>query len=403
MPRLFDPLYIRGVRLRNRVCMSAMMQASARDGLVNDWHLVHLGSRAVGGAALVMTEAVAVELPGRMALSDLGIWDDEHVAGLKRISDFIHSQGAIAGIQLSHCGRKCSYAPLFDDQGPIPLRFLPLSKGGWTPQGPSAIPFDESSPLPVAMEHQDISRVTDAFRHAARRAVTAGFRWIELHAAHGYLMHAFYSPVSNHRTDRYGGSFDNRIRLMREIVRAVRHELNEGQVLAVRISYTDWIEDGWQLEDSTRLAPLLEEDGVDVIDVSSGGSTPARTEQIQQVTDLSIKPDKKVAGIPIGPGYQVAGAQAIKQACGLYVGAVGLITHPAQADQILRDDKADLIFLGRELLRDPYWTLHAAIELGETTRARLPAQYYLGWNMYPDFGYAPVSAPHDNSTAPSQD
>ena len=394
MPTLFDPLTIRGVTLRNRICMAPMLQCSAEKGFANDWHLVHLGSRAAGGAALVMTEAVAVEPLGRIGQSDLGIWDDAHVAGLNRITDFVHSQGAIAGIQIAHAGRKASYALPFDSSGPVPLRFLPLGNGGWNPQGPSAIAFDKEAPLPAEMDKGDIDRVIGAFADAASRAKAAGFRWVELHAAHGYLMHAFCSPVSNTRKDMYGGTFENRTRLMRQIVRAVRNSLDEDQVLAVRISYTDWVHGGWRLEDSIKLMRFLESDGVDVIDVSSGGSTPAQQVLLQEMMDLSKQPDRKVAQIPVGPCYQVPGAAAVKQACNMYVGAVGLITEARQADDIIRDGKADLIYLGRALLRDPYWPLRAAVELGETARTRLPAQYYLGWNGYERFAYSPVSAPH---------
>ncbi|PTL78525.1 NADH:flavin oxidoreductase/NADH oxidase [Vitiosangium sp. GDMCC 1.1324] len=337
---LFTPLRLRGVTFRNRIAVSPMCQYSSEDGFANDWHFVHLGSRAVGGAGLVMTEATAVEAIGRISPQDLGLWKDEHIAPLERIVRFIHDHGAVAGIQLAHAGRKASTVRPWEGGGPI----APTAKDGWKPAGPSPIPFDEGYTVPEALDEAGIQRVTRAFVAAAERALKAGFRQVELHAAHGYLLHEFLSPLTNKRTDRYGGSFENRVRLTREVVQAVRKRWPEELPLFVRFSCTDWIEGGWTLEDSVALAKLLKQDGADLIDCSSGAIVPG------------VK-------IPAGPGYQTPFAERIRREAGIPTGAVGFIRSSFQADHLLRTEQADLVILARELLRDPYWPLHAARDL----------------------------------------
>ena len=334
---LFSPLTIREVTFRNRIAVSPMCEYSSEDGFANDWHLVHLGSRAVGGAGLVMTEANAVTPEGRISPADLGIWKDEHVAPLARAARFIKAQGAIPGTQLAHAGRKASTAvPWQGGQALTP------EQGGWTPiQAPSAIPFSDAHQTPQALSAAAIGDLVAAFASAARRALDAGFEVVELHGAHGYLLNEFLSPLANHRTDDYGGSFENRTRLAREIVEAVRRVWPERLPLFLRISASDWAEGGWTLEDSVALATMLRPLGVDLIDCSSGGLVP-------------------YAKIPVGAGYQVPFAQEIRRLAGVATGAVGMITAPMQADQIIRSGQADLVFLAREFLRDPYWPLHAA-------------------------------------------
>jgi 2,4-dienoyl-CoA reductase-like NADH-dependent reductase (Old Yellow Enzyme family) len=326
-----------------------MCQYSSVDGFANDWHLVHLGSRAIGGAGLVFTEATAVTADGRISPEDLGIWHDAHVGALTRIVRFVKGEGSAAGIQLAHAGRKASTYRPWDGQGAIPD-----SEGGWQPIGPTAEPFAENYPVPRAMTPIDIAEVIDAFRLAAERARLAGFDVVELHAAHGYLIHEFLSPLSNTRTDDYGGSFDNRARLCLEIAGTVRSVWPAGMPVFVRISATDWMPGGWDIEQSVALAERLRERGVDLIDCSSGGNVSG-------------------AQIPIGPGYQVPFAERIRRDAGIATGAVGMITTPAQADDILRSGQADVVLLARELLRDPYWPLHAAREAGHTMS--WPAQY----------------------------
>lgn len=374
-----------------------MVQISSGDGFASDWHLVHLGARAAGGAGLVMTEATAVEARGRISINDLGIWKDEHVAGLHRITEFIHAEGAVPGIQLGHGGRKASYAPSFDKNGIRPLVHLTEAQGAWPVLGASAIPFDDDSPVPIEMTQQDIDDVLDAYVAAARRADAAGFDWIEVHAAHGYLPHCFYSPISNVREDRYGGSFDNRVRFTRQVAQRVRDVMPDHKVLAFRLSHTDWIEGGWTTDDTIALAKCLKEDGVDLVDVSSGGSSAKTVALMRQMRHDKVGQqhgkDDPVADIPLGPGYQVPGAESIRHAANIPVAAVGMITEAAQANDIIEQDRADMVFLGRAILRNPNWPQLAAIELGETKRMRIPVQYYLAWKDFGEFAYKPVSAP----------
>jgi 2,4-dienoyl-CoA reductase-like NADH-dependent reductase (Old Yellow Enzyme family) len=340
MSYLFTPLTIRDIMLGNRIVVSPMCQYSAQDGFAGDWHLVHLGSRAVGGAGLIFTEATAVSPGGRISPGDLGIWKDEHIEGLRRVVKFVRGQGSEIGIQLAHAGRKASVREPRNGN-----ELVREEEGGWPVVAPSPIPFSEGYGMPVALTEEGIRQVIDDFGAAARRAMLAGFKVIEIHAAHGYLVHQFLSPLSNRRQDEYGGSFDNRVRLLLEIVRAVRSAWPPGYPLFVRISATDWVEGGWNIDESVRLATLLKDRDVDVIDCSSGGLSP-----LQQ--------------IPAGPGYQVPFAQQIRAAAGMMTGAVGIITDAAQAESILASGQADLVFMARQLLRDPYFPLHAADELG---------------------------------------
>ena len=339
MPHLFEPLPLRSLTLSNRIIVSPMCQYSSLDGFSTDWHFVHLASRAVGGAALVLTEASAVTPDGRISPQDLGIYDDGHVQGLARIVHFIHGQGAPAGIQIAHAGRKGSTARPWEGG-----REVPLSAGGWQPVGPTSEPFTPGYPVPRALTTSDIVSIVDAFRQAAGRARAAGFDVVEIHAAHGYLIHEFLSPLVNTRTDEYGGSYDNRVRLCLEIVDAVRAGWPDRLPVFVRLSSTDWKDGGWDIDQCVELARRLRDRGVDVIDCSSGGAVPD-------------------AVIPVGPGYQVPFAERIRREAGIATGAVGLITDPAQADAIIRDERADCVLLARELLRDPYWPLRAAREL----------------------------------------
>ncbi len=349
MPHLFSDLSIRSVRLPNRVGVSPMCQYSATDGLADDWHFAHLAARAVGGAGLVFTEAAAVTPEGRISPEDLGVWSEAHFAPLERITRFIDGQGAVAGIQLAHAGRKASTFRPWSGQGRIAE-----DQGGWPTLAPSAEPFSATYPTPRALDREGVDAIRNAFALAAERAYAAGFRVIELHAAHGYLFHEFLSPLSNHRDDSYGGSFDNRIRLLCDTVAAVRGVLPDRCPLFVRISATDWTPGGWDIEQSVALAERLKSLGVDVIDCSSGGNVER-------------------AEIPVGPGYQTPFAERIRREAGVATAAVGMITDAAQADQIVRNGQADIVLLARELLRDPYWPLHAASELG--VEAAWPAQY----------------------------
>jgi 2,4-dienoyl-CoA reductase-like NADH-dependent reductase (Old Yellow Enzyme family) len=352
-PLLMQPFTLRDLRLRNRIVVSPMCQYSCdrRDGLATDWHLVHLGSRAVGGAGLVLAEASAVTVDGRITPEDLGFWSDAHAAALEPIVRFVQAQGAAVGIQLAHAGRKASTTrPWEGGTG------LADADGGWTPLAPSAIPFSDTYRAPRAMNDDDIRAVTLAFADAARRADAIGMDVIELHAAHGYLLHTFLSPLSNQRTDGYGGSFENRARFVLEVVDAVRAAWPEHKPLMVRISATDWIGGGWDIDDSVRLAGLLEQHGVDLIDCSSAGVAPAQQ-------------------IPVGPGYQVPFAERIRRDVGMPTAAVGLITAASQAEEILAEGRADLILMAREHLRDPYFALHAAAELGAADALAWPDQY----------------------------
>jgi 2,4-dienoyl-CoA reductase-like NADH-dependent reductase (Old Yellow Enzyme family) len=347
---LFDSLTIRGVTLANRIVVSPMCQYSCEDGFATDWHLVHLGSRAVGGAGLVFAEATAVEARGRISPQDLGLWSDAHIEPLARITQFIHAQGSVAGIQLAHAGRKASVGRPWEHDGK-----LEESQGGWRDVvGPSAVPFSTSYAMPIALTTDDIACVVRSFGEAARRAREAGYRVIELHGAHGYLMHEFLSPLSNQRTDRYGGSFENRTRIVRETVEAVRTHWPERFPLFIRISATDWAAGGWDVEQSVELARILGPLGVDLVDCSSGGNVAS-------------------AKVPLGPGYQTKFAERVRQEAGILTGAVGMITSAVQAEQILRNGQADVVFLARQLLRDPYWPLHAAAELG--VNVAWPPQY----------------------------
>jgi 2,4-dienoyl-CoA reductase-like NADH-dependent reductase (Old Yellow Enzyme family) len=348
-PQLFKPLAIRGITFRNRIAVSPMCQYSSDDGFANDWHLVHLGSRAVGGAALVFTEATAVEARGRISPSDLGIWKDEHIGILSRIAAFVKSQGAVPGMQIAHAGRKGSTRVPWEGGAPIPP-----DQGGWQTLAPSAIPFRPGDPAPAELSRGEIHNIVDAFATAARRARTAGFEVLEIHGAHGYLINEFLSPVSNHRTDDYGGSFENRIRFALEITEAVRRDWPDHLPLFMRISATDWAEGGWTLDDSVALALRVRDCGVDLIDCSSGGN----------VVDAKIQ---------LGPGYQVPFAERIRRETGILTGAVGMITDVRQAEEILQAGRADLILMAREFLRDPYWPLHAAPVLG--AEAAVPMQY----------------------------
>jgi 2,4-dienoyl-CoA reductase-like NADH-dependent reductase (Old Yellow Enzyme family) len=350
MPHLFESLTLRDVTLQNRIAVSPMCQYSSENGLANDWHFVHLGSRAVGGAGLVLTESTAVVREGRISPQDLGIWSDDHIEPLRRITHFIREQSSVPGIQLAHAGRKANTYRPWEGRGAVPE-----AEGGWHQVvAPSALRFAEGYAVPEALTEEEIRGVVTAFAHAARRACDAGFCVVELHAAHGYLLHQFLSPFSNRRQDRYGGSFENRTRLVREVVTAVRSAWPERLPLFVRISATDWEAGGWDLEQSVELARQLKSLGVDLMDCSSGGNLPQAT-------------------IPVGPGYQTPFAERIQQEAGVATGAIGLITSPVQADHIIRTGQADLVLLAREFLRDPYWPLRAARELGHAVP--WPVQY----------------------------
>jgi len=347
---LFQPLEIREVRFRNRIGVSPMCQYSSADGYANEWHFVHLGSRAVGGAAMVMTEAAAVLPEGRISPQDLGIWSDGHIDVLSRIFRFIEEHGAVPAMQLAHAGRKASTEVPWKG-----LRPLNESEGGWKAvYAPSPIPFAEKYPVPEMLDEKGIAHVVEAFRAAARRVLKAGARIIEIHSAHGYLLQEFLSPLSNHRNDRYGGSFENRTRMLREVVEAVRDVWPGSLPLFVRISSTDWVEGGWTGDDSVELAKQLGPLGVDLIDCSSGANVPE-------------------ARPPMGPGFQVPFAERVRKEGGVLSAAVGVITAPVQADHIIRTGQADLVLLARELLRDPYWPLRAADELRQ--EGAWPKQY----------------------------
>ncbi|MBK3881383.1 oxidoreductase [Pseudomonas stutzeri] len=351
MSQLFQPLTLRQLTLPNRIAVSPMCQYSAQAGMANDWHLVHLGSRAVGGAGLVIVEATAVSPDGRISPEDLGIWSDAHVEPLRRITRFIEAQGSVAAVQLAHAGRKAStWRPWLGRHGSVPV-----AAGGWNPVAPSAIAFSPEHASPTALDEAGIAAVVQAFVEAAERSLAAGFKIAEVHAAHGYLLHQFLSPLSNQRQDRYGGSFDNRIRLLLEVTTAVREVWPQELPLFVRLSATDWVDDGWNADETVALARRLKDAGVDLIDVSSGGTAAN-------------------ADIPVGPGYQTQFAERVRKEAGIATGTVGMITEAVQAEHILRTGQADLILLARELLRDPYWPLHAAEDLRDNSVA-WPAQY----------------------------
>ena len=350
---LFTPLKLRGLTLSNRIAVSPMCEYSSTDGFPSDWHLVHLGSRAIGGAALVLTEATAVSPEARISPSDLGIWKDEHIPMFERITTFLHQHGAYAGIQLAHAGRKASMSVGWEK----PHTILP-SEGGWQPVAPSALSFSEAYPVPTALDRPGMDKIIVDFVAAAHRARTAGFDVIEVHAAHGYLLHEFLSPLSNQRVDDYGGSFENRTRFPLEVIRAIRTAWPQHLPLFVRISATDWasesLGESWNLPQSVAFAQLLKKEGVDLIDVSTGGNHPAQQ-------------------IPIGPGYQVTQSETIRREAAIATGSVGMITAPEQADQIIRNGQADIVLLAREFLRDPYWPIHAAQHLHQ--QITWPIQY----------------------------
>ncbi|MEU8395293.1 NADH:flavin oxidoreductase/NADH oxidase [Nonomuraea sp. NPDC048892] len=364
MASLFTPYDLRALTIPNRIWMAPMCQYSAAPegetaGAPTDWHLVHLGARASGGTGLVMTEATAVSPEGRISPYDLGIWNDFQVDAFRRITAFLKTQGSVPAIQLAHAGRKASTERTWVDQG-RPLK--PGEPHAWTPIGPSAVPFGPESATPRELTADGIGAVVGQFAEAARRALAAGFEVAEIHGAHGYLIHEFLSPHSNHRTDGYGGSFENRIRLALEVVDAVRAVWPEDLPVVFRVSATDWLtenpedgRDGWTADDTVRFAKHLHARGVDLLDVSSGGNAPG-------------------AKVVTGPGYQVPFAQRVRDEVGMPVAAVGLITEPAQAEEIVASGRADAVLLGRELLRDPYWARRAAGELGGEVAA--PAQYH---------------------------
>jgi len=353
MTDLFSPLTLRGVTLRNRVGVSPMcMYSCAEDGLPTDWHMAHLVSRAVGGAGMTMVEASAVVPEGRITPRDVGIWSDAHIAPHARLAAAIAAMGSVPAVQIAHAGRKASRSRPWDAPAP--------AENGWQIVGPSAAAFGDFL-TPKALSEAEIAATIAAFAAAAKRSVTAGYKLIEIHGAHGYLIHQFLSPLSNQRNDGWGGDFEGRTKLAREVVKAVRAAIPDDLALSIRISHTDWVEGGWNTEESVGLAKLLKGLGVDIVDVSSGG------------LDAGQK-------IPLGPGYQVPGAAAVKSGAGVPVMAVGLITEPAQAQAILDEGKADLILLARAFLRDPYWTLNAAVALGRTEALAIPPQYDRSWS-----------------------
>ena len=356
MSHLFDSFTVKSITLRNRIGVSPMCMYSSDDGVAHDWHLVHLGARASGGAGLVIAEATAVSPEGRITPSDAGIWADKHVEPLARINRFVKSQGAVAGIQIAHAGRKAGAARPWEGGG-----HLADGHGGWTPVAPSPVAFGGTlDRVPHALTPEEIARVQADFVAAAQRALAAGYEWLELHGAHGYLAHEFLSPVSNRRTDLYGGSFENRIRFLLETTRAVRAVWPEQLPFTVRLSCSDWMDGGWTIEESVELSRRLKAEGVDLIDASSGGSA-------------------NEAKIPVGAGYQVPFAARIRREAGIATAAVGMITEPMQADQIVRNGHADLVFLARELLRDPNWPLRAAKALHVKPLPTPPPQYARAW------------------------
>lgn len=349
MPHLFEPLQLRDVRLPNRIGIPPMCQYSAQEGMAADWHFVHYGSRAVGGAALMIVEATGVVPEGRISPGDLGLWNDAQIEPLARIVRFAKEQGCVAALQLAHAGRKASVGLGWQAPGT-----LAASAGGWTPVAPSALSFGDGYVLPRALDASELPKIVASFAEAARRAHAAGFQIVEVHAAHGYLLHQFLSPLSNQRTDDYGGSFENRTRLVREVVTAVREEWPDNLPLLIRLSATDWIAGGWHADETVELCRLLKRRGVDLVDVSTAGLLPT-------------------AKIPVGSGFQTEYAAQVRHEAGIPTAAVGLITSPQQADHIIRTGQADMVLLGREMLRNPYWPMTAAQALGHTTA--WPPQY----------------------------
>jgi 2,4-dienoyl-CoA reductase-like NADH-dependent reductase (Old Yellow Enzyme family) len=355
-PHLFQPLTIKSVTLRNRIGVSPMCEYSSEDGAATDWHLVHLGSRAVGGAGLVIAEATAVSPEGRITPGDAGIWADQHIEPIARINRFIKQHGAVPGIQMAHAGRKASAARPWESGA-----HLPDDKGGWQTLAPSPLPFGgELNKVPREMTEADIRKVQNDFVAATKHALGAGCEWLELHSAHGYLSHEFLSPLTNQRTDKYGGSFENRIRFLLETTRAVRAVWPDKLPLTVRISCTDWVEGGWDIGQSVELAKQLKTAGVDLVDCSSGGTVPH-------------------AKIPVGAGYQVPFAERIRHEANMATAAVGQITGPTHADEIIRNGRADIVLLAREFLREPYWPLKAARVLGQKEALTIPVQYARAW------------------------
>jgi 2,4-dienoyl-CoA reductase-like NADH-dependent reductase (Old Yellow Enzyme family) len=351
--KLFSPFRMREIELKNRIVVSPMCEYSAKDGHPQAWHLVHLGSRAIGGASLVFTEASAVEERGRISAADTGIYEDAHIASWRPIAEFIRSHGAVPGMQIAHAGRKASTAPPWTGGKPVSIE-----DGGWQPVAPSALPFDSGYTVPRELSADEIREIVGAFRKSAERALAAGFEVLEIHAAHGYLLHQFMSPLSNARTDAYGGEFENRVHIVKQVVRAVREVWPGRLPLFVRVSATDWKEGGWDLAQTIDLARQLKPLGVDLMDVSSGGAAPGVT-------------------VPLGPGYQTGFAEAIRTEAGIATGAVGMISEAVQAETILATKQADLVFLARELLRDPYWPRRAAKALDVKIKA--PVQYERAW------------------------
>ena len=353
-PHLFSEYRLKDITLRNRIGVSPMCMYSSDDGVANDWHLVHLGSRAVGGAGLVIAEATAVTPEGRITPQDAGLWNDAQIEPLARVNRFVAAHGAVPGIQIAHAGRKASTRRPWEGHGQVPA-----TDGGWVPAGPSALAFDPpNEQTPHELSRDEIAGIVEAFRASAARSLAAGYRWLEIHAAHGYLAHEFLSPLSNQRTDEYGGSFDNRVRFTLEVTRAVKAAWPENLPLTMRISATDWTEGGWTPDDSVELSRRLREEGVDLIDCSSGGNVPH-------------------ARIPVGPDYQVFLSERIRREAGIATAAVGMITEARQADAIIREGRADLVLLARGLLVDPYWPLHAAKTLGADAalKSATPPQY----------------------------
>jgi len=356
MSHLFAPLALKSITLRNRIGVSPMCQYSSTDGLATDWHLVHLGARAVGGAGLIIAEATAVSPEGRITPGDAGIWGEEHIEPLIRLTRFQKHHGAVPGIQLAHAGRKAGAALPWNGGA-----HLADEAGGWTPLAPSPLAFGgDLGRVPRELTVPEIRRIQGDFASAAKRALAAGYEWVELHSAHGYLAHEFLSPLSNQRTDSYGGSFENRIRFLLETTRAVRAVWPENLPLTVRLSCTDWTEGGWDADQSVELARRLKAEGVDLLDCSSGGGVAT-------------------AKIPVGPGYQVQFAERIRREAGIATAAVGMITEAKQADEIIRAGRADLVLLARASLRDAYWPAHAARELGQAATLPAPNQYARAW------------------------
>ncbi len=358
MAHLFNTFKLKEVTLRNRIGVSPMCQYSATEGFVNEWHIVNAGSRAVGGAGLIIVEATAVEARGRISPFDLGLWDDAHLEGHARLTQFVKQQGAVAGIQLAHAGRKASCARPWEEAG----RSLRVEEGAWQTVAPSEIAFGGNmTHVPHALSLDEIKHIQLSFQKAAKRAFDAGYEWLEIHAAHGYLLHSFYSPLCNKRTDQYGGTFDNRIRMLLETIHSVKAVWPSYLPLTVRLSTTDWMEHGWNIQDSVLLARELKAIGVDLIDCSSGFNGP----------DTST--------YPFGTSWQVPLSETIKREVDIPTAAVGMIVHPLQADEIIRNQRADLVLIGREMLRDPHWAYHASLVLRKPQAHTLPIQYSAVW------------------------